>query len=776
MGSEMKLRLNSSLFALALALSPFIGESIACAQAETLLRDRAGNPAYYSSGAPISSPSLKPTGASAVALRVRQATSLGFVPSANQFFSNNASQLGISDPLNSLQRGSSLQDAAGNTHVRYRQLVQGLPVLGGEAVLHFNSSDALATAELRTFPNLAVSTTSQIAAELARQYAVSAWQNDFNSSQPPSVESVNLMVVPDKLLAGNLGSGAQLAWEVSLSSETPPSSENYYVSASNGVVILKLTKFRSLNRKVPDCAMIPGTPNCYLDWQPAGQSYYYGRSEPIVNPRGPYPQSDYPLYFGSIDVDQTWSLLGNVSSYWSTNFGRNGANNLGGTLVASPTETLAFVHTDNINAANCQSALAWWSPSPGRLNICRKMASPDVIGHEYTHGVVFYAITNGGQPAGTIFTGETGALEESFADLNGAGVERAVMGSYDWQEGLWQSTPAGTYPSSGFGLIRNLSSPRSQINQFLSPNIAFPERYTSPTFYCGTQDLGGVHHNSTVPSFAMYLAAQGGEYNGCEIHAVGLDAVLQILYRAWTAYFTRTHTFALAYQSFNDACSSLYGVSNPQYCVDLNKALQAVGMDRAGGCGGAPESAPLCAHRNAGDIFATRPDTYLTTTIFAPNESLNVRGNAGISSKTVDIYVLPHQESRAAWSDIVGTPIASATVRQDGAFDSWLMSLTSVGSFDIVVDGNRDKSYQPWADSITTFEVQVPKDGDGVCYQGESRSTSENCMTSPSDCGCRTGTRCQDMACPGSISPSGPLYACAPIPRPGSHVKYCLAE
>lgn len=96
----------------------------------------------------------------------------------------------------------------------------------------------------------------------------------------------------------------------------------------------------------------------------------------------------------------------------------------------------------------------------------------------------------------------------------------------------------------------------------------------------------------------MYLVAEGGTHNGCEILPIGLDAAMQIYFRAWRTYFTRTVTFNEAYVGLMQACNDLY---DPATCAELEKALQAVELNQPGLCSGIPAVPPACATGTAVD-------------------------------------------------------------------------------------------------------------------------------------------------------------------------------
>jgi bacillolysin len=112
----------------------------------------------------------------------------------------------------------------------------------------------------------------------------------------------------------------------------------------------------------------------------------------------------------------------------------------------------------------------------------------DIVGHEYTHAVIAYAMGEGdGTP---LDYGESGALNEAYADIMGSLIE-GKTGTGRWLMGE-DSTFTG-------GPLRNLADPTS-IETDLGP---YRDDYND--LYTEDDDEGGEHVNSTIFSHAAYL-------------------------------------------------------------------------------------------------------------------------------------------------------------------------------------------------------------------------------------------------------------------------------
>jgi len=205
------------------------------------------------------------------------------------------------------------------------------------------------------------------------------------------------------------------------------------------------------------------------------------------------------------------------------------------------------------------------------INFCNGLAVTDVIGHEYGHGVVYFAV-----PGYLTYYGESGALNESYADIFGEALENYRDGSSDWLAG--EDVNVGGL----VGPLRNLQNPSA---------LSDPDKFFSSNFYCGTEDNAGVHTNSTVLSHAGYLMSEGGSFNGCSVSAIGKEKQEKIFYRALIVYFTSSTDFNGAYSALNQACGDLYG-SGSSDCSEVKKALQSVELDQGGYCSGETEIQP----------------------------------------------------------------------------------------------------------------------------------------------------------------------------------------
>ena len=695
---------------------------------------------------------------------------------ADRFISENLGAIGLSDPSSELDAIPSATDELGMSHIRYEQKHMGVPVLGGEMVLHVNPAGEVTFVTMGLADGLPSSVIPSIsgtsASRIARaQAAIDAGRNTKLLALP-----ARLYVLPLGMIQNAPGSDTFLAWEIKLwdPEQRGGFSTNYYINASNGAVALKLSNKEQLNRSAYDCA--GGT--CRLDYYNSTYNYYFGRSE-SAPARGPSPITFYlNTTTPSSDVDNLHTLLDSVHTFVSSSFAIDGANNQGGSSTGlSPNDqSRGFAHW---NGSICPNG-AEFEHLYGDLHFCLQMTAPDTVGHEYAHAVVFHSYHDSfGNPVGTIYSGQSGALNEGHSDFFGELFEyyNSDPHTTDWKSGT----------NSAWTVLFNLAYP-PDAGYRTTPGgtvIPYPYRWYSPGVYCGTAyDNGGVHVNGSIISHMFYRMAVGGGENGCYVQPIGTEAAKQIFYRAFRMnYLSRTATFAQAYSAFQQSCAELYPAAT---CDQVRTALQAAEINQGGLCSAVPEAAPACAAMAVTSWQTLRPDRFsgelVQTTDFAPGETMTVRGCGNTPNRLITLSLRRHFITLpsafavgSVWSSQLRTSppfgttfIVSATTGADGCFETAFPTLEQElrngvlqTNYDIGVDGDNDGLWEPWADSmLQNVTIAPPVDGDGICRDsGQYASTSEDCMNAPLDCGCAAGQRCVDTS-PGDVTD----YQCRQIP------------
>ncbi|MGP9041732.1 M4 family metallopeptidase [Cytobacillus kochii] len=233
--------------------------------------------------------------------------------------------------------------------------------------------------------------------------------------------------------------------------------------------------------------------------------------------------------------------------YYQKTFDRNSVDDQGQRL-------LSRVHVgDNWNNASWNGVYMSYGDGDG-IRFHPLAGGLDVAAHEMSHGVIQHT-------AGLIYRNESGALNESFADIFGAMVNRD-----DWIIG------EDIMANGAIGL-RSMEDPASLIeNRTQQP---YPDHWDRR--YTGSLDNGGVHINSSINNKAAYLVSEGGEHYGVEVTGVGREKTEQIFYRALSVYLTPNSTFAMMRQAAIDAAEDLYGEDSAAVTA-VEQAYNAVGV------------------------------------------------------------------------------------------------------------------------------------------------------------------------------------------------------
>ena len=109
--------------------------------------------------------------------------------------------------------------------------------------------------------------------------------------------------------------------------------------------------------------------------------------------------------------------------------------------------------------------------------------------------------------------------------------------------------------------------------------FADPGKVSDGVYFCGYDDNGGVHSNSGVPNHAFALLADGGDYNGHLVAAIGLVKAAQIYWRAMSVYQVPTTNFADHADLLEQSCADLIGQPITDYRTGANSPQVITGSD-----------------------------------------------------------------------------------------------------------------------------------------------------------------------------------------------------
>jgi Zn-dependent metalloprotease len=193
---------------------------------------------------------------------------------------------------------------------------------------------------------------------------------------------------------------------------------------------------------------------------------------------------------GDAATDEAYDNIGLTADFYTEVYGRDSIDDAGMPLSGT-------VHYgEDYDNAFWNSNLMVYGDGDGDL-FNRFTTALDVTGHEMTHGVIEHE-------AGLIYWGQSGALNESIADVFGSLVKQAANDEKaedaDWLigEGLFTDEVDGT-------ALRSMEAPGTAYDDRVlgrDPQPADMAHYVNTL-----DDNGGVHINSGIPNRAFYLVA-----------------------------------------------------------------------------------------------------------------------------------------------------------------------------------------------------------------------------------------------------------------------------
>jgi Zn-dependent metalloprotease len=218
-------------------------------------------------------------------------------------------------------------------------------------------------------------------------------------------------------------------------------------------------------------ALVGGKPNRTIYDQEHSESQSPGR---VARTEGQGPVDDAA-------VNQAYDGLGATYEYYWANYERDSIDGQGLPLLG-----LVHYGDEYDNAFWDGAGHMFFGDGDGRI-LTQTTAGLDVIGHELTHGVTQHE-------ANLVYSGQSGALNESVSDVFGIQVKQMALGqdveTSDWLIGADVVGPE-LQPA-----LRSMKEPGT-ANQYDE----------QPADMDGYVDGGDVHINSGIPNRAFYLVA-----------------------------------------------------------------------------------------------------------------------------------------------------------------------------------------------------------------------------------------------------------------------------
>ena len=442
-------------------------------------------------------------------------------------------------------------DADGTEHVRFDRRYQGLPVIGGDVVVHSNAG-RYRGASLTLPRPLQVDTVPAVPADEAIVIAGAEFGPRFQGTP------VATLVVYAR------GRGAnRLAWQVQLQDSLRDMT--YFVDAHKGVVIDRWSDREYATATGTARTLYSGSVPMTTNSLAAGFELRDPSRGGSTTIDASNSRTSGQVY---TDADNTWGNhtvadvataaadahygAGKTWDYFRSVHGRNG-------IAGDGRGARTRVHYGRrySNAFWNDGCFCMTYGDGDGVNV-GPLVSLDIAAHEMAHGVT-------SRTAGLVYSGESGGLNEATSDIFGAMVEFHAANTLD--------TP--DYLIGEEILLANVSGAPDQRGLRYMFNPAADGRSRN----CWSADLGtlGVHFSSGVGNRFFYLLAEGSgartysgvnhkapTCNGGSVTGIGRAKAQRIWYRALTVYFTSTTDYAGARAATVRAATDLYGAASPE--------------------------------------------------------------------------------------------------------------------------------------------------------------------------------------------------------------------
>jgi len=474
------------------------------------------------------------------------------------FLRATAGLLRIDAEATSFDLTSAITDENGRSHLRYRQLRNGIPVWGKEIVCGLAPDGDLEVVMGRYVPSdlriagshaisaedaLSTAGSHVLAATGSRLAAESA--SPVHSHEPTSTRCyLDIDEVLHAAYSIELYTESHERWRVFVDAENREILRAYNSTCYDGPEKASAVDLNSQTRSL----------DTYLH---QGSYYLIDAARPMFNASAStFPDqtkgtittlsannSDLQNVTHVTSAGNSWSdasavsahaNLGVVYDYFRNVHGRNSIDGKGGSVIAVVNVTMGGRPMDNAFWNGQIIAFGngdqYFTPLAGAL---------DVTAHELTHGVTEHT-------AGLEYRNQSGALNEAFSDIFGAMVDRD-----DWTLGEDITRVNNDFPN---GTMRDMADPHNGGTQ---GSAAWqPKHMNEYQDLPESEDNGGVHINSGIINHCAYLLSE----------QIGRDKAEKIFYNTLATKLTRQAQFIDFRLAIIRSAQELYGATEAQAC------------------------------------------------------------------------------------------------------------------------------------------------------------------------------------------------------------------
>ncbi|MFD6297495.1 M4 family metallopeptidase [Streptomyces sp. NPDC060235] len=508
-----------------------------------------------------------------------------------------------------------VKDADGTVHTRYERTYNGLPVLGGDLVVH--ETKAGKTEGVTKATKAAIKVSSLKAAVTTAK----AEKQALTAAKDAGSDKTSADQAPRKVIWAATGKPT-LAYETvvgGLQDDGTPNELHVITDAATGK---KLYEWQGIKT---------GIGNTQYSGQVSLTTTQSGSNYTLTDgARGGH--KTYNLNHGTSGTgtlfSQTSDTWGNGTTsnaatagadahygaaetwdFYKNTFGRSGIKNNGVGAYSRTHYGNSYVNAFWDDSCFCMT----YGDGSGNAD---PLTALDVAGHEMSHGVT-------SNTAGLNYSGESGGLNEATSDIFGTGVEFYAN----------NSTDVGDYL---IGEKIDINGDGTPLRYMDKPS---KDGGSKDSWYSGVGNVD-VHYSSGVANHFFYLLSEGSgakvingvSYNsptsdGLPVTGIGRDKALQIWYRALTTKFTSTTNYAAARTGTLAAAGELYGTTSAEYTAVANAwAAVNVGTRPGGGGGG-------------GTSFENTADVSIPDNGAAVTSSVTVSGRTGNAPSNLAVAV-----------------------------------------------------------------------------------------------------------------------------------------
>ena len=470
----------------------------------------------------------------------------------------------------------AIVDADGTEHVRFQRSYRGLPVIGGDFVLHSRNG------QLRNV--------SQSLKSAARPNLVAQFGSDEAIVEAGARFGSTFVGAPtSRMVVYARGASPVLAHEVvfnGIKADQTPTEMHYFVDARSGRI---LDQWDTVHTAKPG----PGGSGC------SGATAAVGTGKSLTEGTVVLNTTKCGTTYQMVDMTRGGGATNNMSMK-TAGLGAvfTGTTNIWGDFLVSNAQTAAAdahygvattwdyyknmhgrlgIANDGVGALtrvhygrNYQNA--FWSDGCFCMTFgdgdngatILPLVALDIAGHEMSHGVT-------SRTANLIYNGESGSLNEATSDIFGTMVEYYANNAND----------PGDYVV-GEELFTNNANMSKAIRYMFKPTL---DNYSQHCYDPATTPTFEVHGGSGIANSFFYLLAEGAVVpagfgagtwanlspsslvcNGnTSLVGIGRTAAGRIWYRALTVYMTSSTNYAQARTATLSAAADLYGNGSSQY-------------------------------------------------------------------------------------------------------------------------------------------------------------------------------------------------------------------